>query len=149
MAAPICMSLECKGLTLRVLFASLHMEVSTTVPGSMWGTWHNQSWAQATLFRVSSKMGLDVEPGRVATTERRIRAGSVMPTGSEAGGLSSEDKKDWDWWQARESRAQAMLQGTILEAVWLDIEDLLAAADMWKHCDKMHEADEGTPLWMR
>lgn len=64
-----------------------------------------------------------------------------MSTGSEAGWLSWEDRKDWERRQARESRAQATLKGTASQAVRLDIEDLLAAVDMWKYCDQMHEAD--------
>ena len=90
----------------------------------------------------NAALGLDLEPGGVAIRERRTRAGSVMPAGSEAGGvMTGENKKDWERWQARESRAQAMLKGTVSEAVRLDIEDLLAAVDMWRYCDKMHEAD--------
>ena len=65
-----------------------------------------------------------------------------MPTESDAAGvMTAEDKKDWERWQARESRGRALLKGTGSQAVRLDIEDLLAAVVMRRYCDKMHESD--------
>lgn len=41
----------------------------------------------------------------------------------------------------RESRAQALLKWTVSQAVRLDIDDLLAAVDMWRYWDNMQEVD--------
>ena len=52
--------------------------------------------------------------------------------------LTSDVRKDWERWQAREGRAQGMLKGTVLMAIKLDLEDSLDAHSMWLYCERLH-----------
>jgi hypothetical protein len=93
-------------------------------------------------------LGLDLEPTRARyanritaepphVDDRNVRAGSVAPDATETTtgvAMTSEEKREWERWQMRESRAQGMLKGTVSMAVKLDIEEMLSAAEMWLYC---------------
>ena len=103
----------------------------------------------------NSVLGVDLEPGRavyatathgpdggiITQPTRNVRAGSMQPGALETGTnlpLTSDVRKDWERWQAREGRAQGMLKGTVSMAIKLDLEDSLDAHSMWLYCERLH-----------
>ena len=74
---------------------------------------------------------------------RYARAGSVPPRQEEStdpdSPMTSDERKDWERWQSRENKAQAILKGTVSLAIKLDIEDMFSAAQMWSYCLSIHE----------
>ena len=52
--------------------------------------------------------------------------------------MTAEEKKEWEKWQKRESKAQGMLKASVSLAIKLDLDDLKSAGDMWAHCEHLH-----------
>ena len=100
----------------------------------------------------NAALGLDREPNRArwinrapgatgTVTARNARAGSAMPEVSETvsgNAMTAEEKKEWEKWQKRESKAQGMLKASVSLAIKLDLDDLKTAADMWAYCEHLH-----------
>jgi len=100
----------------------------------------------------NAALGLDREPNRArwidrapgatgTVTARNARAGSAMPEVSETvsgNAMTAEEKKEWEKWQKRESKAQGMLKASVSLAIKLDLDDLKSAADMWAYCEHLH-----------
>jgi hypothetical protein len=96
--------------------------------------------------------GLDAEPNRArwinrapgatgTVLARNTRAGPAMPEASETtsgNAMTAEERKEWEKWQTRESKAQGMLKALVSLAIKLDLDDLKSAGDMWTHCEHPH-----------
>jgi hypothetical protein len=73
-----------------------------------------------TAIEVALQLGLDAEPNRArwinrapgatgTVVARNARAGSAMPEASEmalGNAMTAEERKEWEKWQKRESKAQ-------------------------------------------
>jgi hypothetical protein len=100
----------------------------------------------------NAALGLDAEPNRASwinrapgatgtVLARNARAGSAMPEGSETtsgNAMTADEKKEWEKWQTRQSKAQGMLKASVSLAIKLDLDDLKSAGDMWTHCEHLH-----------
>jgi hypothetical protein len=74
--------------------------------------------------------------------QRLTRAGSVPPSQYETDSphrpMNGEERREWERWQTRENKAQAILKGTVSPSIKLDIEDMLSSSVMWSHCLVIH-----------
>ena len=100
----------------------------------------------------NAALGLDAEPNRArwinrapgatgTVLARNARAGSAMPEASETtsgNAMTADERKEWEKWQTRESKAQGMLKASVSLAIKLDLDDLKSAGDMWTHCEHLH-----------
>lgn len=76
--------------------------------------------------------GSDVEPTVESKLQETQRAGSVMPSGTEAEThpISLEQEEAWKKWQRREDLAQGMLRGTVSDGILVDLLNLHSAKEM-------------------
>ncbi|GFZ44321.1 hypothetical protein JCM24511_02043 [Saitozyma sp. JCM 24511] len=100
----------------------------------------------------NAALGLDAEPNRArwinrapgatgTVLVRNARAGSAMPEVSETtsgNAMTADERKEWEKWQTRESKAQGMLKASVSLAIKLDLDNLKSAGDMWTHCEHLH-----------
>ncbi|GHJ90297.1 hypothetical protein NliqN6_6699 [Naganishia liquefaciens] len=88
--------------------------------------------------------GSDVEPNRRIEVARTQRAGSVMPSGTEAEihPISPEQEEAWKKWQRREDLAQGMLRGTVSDGILVDLLDLHSAKEMWDYALETNSLDD-------
>jgi hypothetical protein len=100
----------------------------------------------------NAALGLDAEPNRArwinrapgatgTVLARNARAGSAMPEASETtsgNAMTADERKEWEKWQTRESKAQGMLKASVSSAIKLDLDDLKSSGDMWTHCEHLH-----------
>jgi hypothetical protein len=101
---------------------------------STMAAWRNAMETQFFLAGVKGIIdGSDLEPNRRIEVARTRRAGSVMPSGTDAEthAVTSEQEEAWKKWQRREDLAQGMIRGTVSDGILVDLLDCHSAKEMW------------------